>query len=64
MYAIDEGRSFSLAVPEMNEIAGDAAGNRVQGFRVLDSVKSERLARALGLDRPCSAIRSATRETS
>jgi hypothetical protein len=52
MYAIDEGRAFSLPVPEMNEITGDAPGNRVQGFRVLDAVKSERLARALGLNRP------------
>jgi hypothetical protein len=52
MYAIDDGRTFSLPVPEINAITGDAPNNRVQGFRVMDSSKSERLAQALGLDRP------------
>src|SRR4051812_36028249 len=52
MYAIDQGRDFSLPVLEMNAITGDSPGNRVQGFRVMDPVKSERLARALGTDQP------------
>jgi hypothetical protein len=52
MYAIDDGRTFSLPVPEMNAITGDAPNNRVQGFRVMDPSKSGRLAQALGLDRP------------
>jgi hypothetical protein len=43
-------RTFSLAISEMNEITGDSPGNRVQGFRVLDVVKS-RPARASARDR-------------
>jgi hypothetical protein len=52
MYAIDDGRNFSLPVEEMNRITGDSLAYRVQGFRVLDPLKSERLARALGTERP------------
>jgi putative restriction endonuclease len=49
MYALDDPRTFELPVEGMNAAVGYKSNNVVQGFSVLDEVKSAPLADLLGL---------------